>query len=1038
MPLQPNLTDIRWTNIKTRLTPAVTLLNDLHDAFSTPFILAISNSTLALITAVQGVKRNKEECIQLMEDIQGILYAIIQLHIKSETKESLPPAMLHDLGKLAQTLQMIQAFVESGHDGNRIKRFFRQGEINALLKNCRTRLHQAQEVFKHNTGHHILEDMDDLQKKTDAMHRELLELISNTSDGTVSDRSSSILYRLDGPENSSNSFSMLPSKPKIFHGRDTELHEIVSTLYQESARVAILGAGGMGKTSLARAVLHHPQIVSKYEQRVFVGCDSARTGIELAAQIGMHLGLEAEKDLTKPVVEYFSRTGPTLLTLDNLDTSWEPKDSRGAVEELISLLTEIPHLALIITMRGAERPAKVRWTRPFLPPLKPLSDDAARQTFIDIADDFHDSADITQLLNLTDNMPLAVNLVAHLVEYEVCSTILDRWKTEKTSLLSDGRDRKSSLDASINISLSSPRITSCPGALELLSLLSVLPDGISDAELVQSNLPIQDILGCKAALLSTALAYNDDHKRLKSLVPIREHVQYFYPPQAPLLQPLRKHFHLLLDLYRTYQGAHKTTGIVNEIAKNLGNLQNVLRLGLHRSNPDITDTINCTISLNAFNRSTGRGRSVLMDEIPAAFPEPCDHRLEARFITEMFGSLMYYPLSDPELLTSQALSHFKHFNDPALKSEFYAALGYYYFTTHRMTAAMQHLQTALQLSLASGDLVQQSAALLTMSQVEGVIGEHRSAQIHAWEAQKCAKSCGNLNLEARSLFREASVCTALGDYRNTSLLLHKGRELLNQCGLSGGNLDHNMMDRQADVHLFKSEFAEARSIHTEIVQTSTGQYTYMQAIGLLNIAEIDVIIGAAACDVHRNLDNARTMLSTVSFLRGLLYSEMISADLSLRDGDVSRAKTVFYESLNSARGNSNELVMYALERLANGARWTDSTFDWTWSIIYLGYAHKTQQKLDLHKSLSFLANVFHSTGDIETAENLFSVALEGFTFMDVHQGRAECMLYLGDIYKDRGDPEKAVEIWKAARPLFQCSLQAKAVAQIETRLSHVL
>lgn len=352
-----------------------------------------------------------------------------------------------------------------------------------------------------------------------------------------------------------------------------------------------------------------------------------------------------------------------------------------------------------------------------------------------------------------------------------------------------------------------------------------------------------------------------------------------------------------------------------------------------------------------------------------------------------------------------------------------------------MTAAMQHLQTALRLSLSSGDLVQQSAALLTISQVECNIGEYRSAQIHAWEAQKCARSCGNLNLEARALFREASGCTALGDYRNSSLLLHKGRELLSRCGMSGGNLDHNMMDRQADVHLFKSEYAEARSIHTEIVQTSTGHYTYMQAIGLLNIAEIDVIIGAAASAVHRNVDKARTMLSTVSFLRGLLYSEMISADLSLRDGDVSKAKTVFIESLNSARGNSTELVMYGLERLANGTRWTDSTFDWTWSVIYLGYASKTPQKLDLHKSLSFLANVFLSTGDIETAENLFNVALEGFTSMDVHLGRAECMLYLGDIYRDRGDPGKAVEIWKAAHPLFQRSLQARAVAQIETRLS---
>jgi hypothetical protein len=37
-------------------------------------------------------------------------------------------------------------------------------------------------------------------------------------------------------------------------------------------------------------------------------------------------------------------------------------------------------------MRGAERPAKVAWTHPFLPPLQSLPDEAARQTFIDITD----------------------------------------------------------------------------------------------------------------------------------------------------------------------------------------------------------------------------------------------------------------------------------------------------------------------------------------------------------------------------------------------------------------------------------------------------------------------------------------------------------------------------------------------------------------------------------------------------------------------------------------------------------------------------
>ena len=54
-----------------------------------------------------------------------------------------------------------------------------------------------------------------------------------------------------------------------------------------------------------------------------------------------------------------------------------------------------------------------------------------------------------------------------------------------------------------------------PGAKNLLSLLSMLPDGLSDVELIQSKLPINDILGCKTALIQTGLAYTDK-KTVKS------------------------------------------------------------------------------------------------------------------------------------------------------------------------------------------------------------------------------------------------------------------------------------------------------------------------------------------------------------------------------------------------------------------------------------------------------------------------------------------------------------------------------------------
>jgi hypothetical protein len=73
----------------------------------------------------------------------------------------------------------------------------------------------------------------------------------------------------------------------------------------------------------------------------------------------------------------------------------------------------------------------------------------------------------------------------------------------------DGYDKLSNLDLSISLSLSSPRLDSIPHSKDLLSLLSMLPDGLSDTELVQSKLPIDNILGCKAALIRTTLAYND-------------------------------------------------------------------------------------------------------------------------------------------------------------------------------------------------------------------------------------------------------------------------------------------------------------------------------------------------------------------------------------------------------------------------------------------------------------------------------------------------------------------------------------------------
>ena len=143
---------------------------------------------------------------------------------------------------------------------------------------------------------------------------------------------------------------MLPSEPKIFHGRESELSDILKLLRMKSPRIAILGTGGMGKSCLARAVLHHAEVSAQYTQhRYFVACDSATNKVELAALIGAHLGLQPGKDLTQAVVEFLGKASLSLLILDNLETVWEPTELRSDIEEFLSFLTDLKDLALIVS-----------------------------------------------------------------------------------------------------------------------------------------------------------------------------------------------------------------------------------------------------------------------------------------------------------------------------------------------------------------------------------------------------------------------------------------------------------------------------------------------------------------------------------------------------------------------------------------------------------------------------------------------------------------------------------------------------------------
>ncbi|KAF7339012.1 hypothetical protein MVEN_01977400 [Mycena venus] len=1033
-PLMP--TQARLKKVTAGVSAAADTLEIVSATVKTPFLDAICITTRALLNAVETVKQNKDGCSELLEQTHQLLHAIIALHIKSDRGE-LSPLALNNIANFTKTLHKIHHFVEAQQQRSRIRNFFRQGEMNALLKDCSAELQQALDFFHVGAMDSVLMDATTLQEYSENRHREVLELIDNLADANGSDGASSINRLFSSAESSLISISVLPSEPKIFHGRELELSQILEYFSNEPIRVAILGAGGMGKTSLARAVIHNPGIAAAYGQRrFFITCDTASSKVELAGLLAAQVGIKGGRDLSRPVLRHFAVAPPSLLVLDNLETLWDQRESRGEIEEFLSLLTDIQHLALIITMRGAERPAKVGWTRPFLPPLQPLSQDAARKTFVDIADDDHDSKDIDKVLLLTDNLPLAISLVAHLVDLEGCSNVLHRWEQERTSIISEGHDRRSNLDLSISLSLSSPRVTSSPNSRELLSLLGMLPDGLSDVELRQSNIPINDILSCKATLLGTSLAYNDEQGRIKSLVPIREYMLVFHPPKDYLLRPLLKYFHQLLDVYQANRGTLSHPELTTRMESNISNMQNVLRNALHRGNPDLAATIYSTCHLDMFSVASGRGRIPCMQLIPDALPRPSNHRLEVYVIIRLLHLWRYHPILDPEELVNQAQQHFKYIDDFDLECRFYLALGQYYqYHDDNRLKAEECYQKALLSSISNGDIRRQTDSLDALANIEWQNGDYLAGQKHAYESRRLSRISADLFREARALRTEAMCWNNLGNFKHTISLCKWARELLALCGLSGGEVDCAIMNTQAEIHKQKSEYMEARDINNQILQKiSFEQEPFDHALAVFNLSELEVQIGGPKAVVQRNIDTVKAMFSTIGYLRGFACCDMLLGDLKLREGELASAEQLFEKCVKSSQGKDGEIMSYCLERLGNPRCWTVAKSSYTWTVIFLAHVLQSQEKLGLFKALQFWGDVFLNQGETKSAASLYTVALEGFTQLDIHRSRGECLVGLGEISQCQGDLSDALEHWKMARGLFERSSQTKQVADIDERL----
>ncbi|KAF8207388.1 hypothetical protein K438DRAFT_1962313 [Mycena galopus ATCC 62051] len=896
----------------------VNALRDVAAATQIPFVSNACTLTLRIIPMLQNTKFQKDRCLRIVEDIHHVLCILVNLFAYAEDIHS--PRMLNQIAQyvlwvefvasihlfpltfalIPELSKKIDSCLRAQRELGTIKRLFKQSELATQFGNCETELKAVLGSFTMKQGVNLASTLVEFSFEAETRHQELFELISSRS-GSFDTLSSIGQKSLN---NSSGSFSLLPASPKIFHGRESELEQLVHTLLITPAHVAILGSGGMGKTTLAVAALHNPGVVDKYPARHFITCDSAHANNSLVAIIASNIGLEASHGSIRHIIHQFS-TGPAcLVVLDNFETPWEPVDGRAKVEESLSLLTDIPHLGLLITMRGTERPSKVKWTRPFLRPLSPLPLTAVRQTFIEIADEAHHDPEVERLLNITDNVPLAVQLIATVAGSEGCQATLERWELEKTAMLSAGYDKRSNLELSIGISLSSPRMSASPHAVELLSLMSLLSDGISDIDLAQSKIPIPDLPECKATLIRTSLAYVD-HAGL-------------------LVQPLRAHLNKLLQLWWNFRNdSTSTSSLIPRLVSNLGNVHNVLLHGLNGDLADLAETMHSIILLNRLNVAMNRGLTPLMSRLPALLHGIDDHQLHGELITETFRGCQFYTIDNPAELMDEAVQHFRTIKDLEGEARLYNAAALYYLAHARNREKAQNLYgSAVSVACQCNSGAVQIRAMLGLAMIHWFNGNYSQTLKLAREIHRFSVVAGNIQGELSTIRWQAMCYTLLGDFKHSIQLLGQGLELLVGAGLKGGENESRLMNSKADAYQLKTEYSEARHIHGVILRQSSAMLTPVtHGYVLVNIAFLDIVTGASGDIATRNLDAAVSIFRNIQYSRGISFCDLFRADLQLREGDAGEARGEYIRLFAGVKTTEKDIACACLAKLADPANY---------------------------------------------------------------------------------------------------------------------